>query len=364
MFVASAPAGRTVARWLERERIALSPLSIELQLHGSVGVERRDSKFQGIYEPLPWPTREWIVHLGDRPGQALHGELVAAGMPAFVTFDHAASVFFGVPQRPNRSFSGQEFVVRQQDRRARIDSVLVRPTELLVEVCGERLRGVSLTLGGSGGPTRSLSARTRQVRLPMAEGLGSGAWLALHCDRELLDRRILDPVWGGKDFEVEVDVSTRVEMLISNGEQATVEFKRQLPDNHPSGVMKTVAAFANGDGGAILFGVEDDGGIVGVGEHDTRRSLDRLTNMIRDWVRPLPEFNCEMVDVDGRGVIVINVASGSATPYGIGTSERNIAYYVRRAGSTFPATPTDVRAFVEARVSATPARSFPVGRLA
>ncbi len=141
----------------------------------------------------------------------------------------------------------------------------------------------------------------------------------------------------------------------------TVEFKRQLPGSDPAGVMKTVAAFANGDGGAILFGVEDDGEIVGVGEHERRRSLDRLTNMIRDWVRPLPDFNCETVELDGRGVIVINVASGSATPYGIGTSERNIAYYVRRAGSTFPATPTDVCAFVEARVSVTPALSFPVG---
>jgi len=362
VLVASAPAGRTVARWLERGRVALSPLSIDLQLQGTVSVERQDSRFQGIYQQLPWPTREWTVHVGDRSGPVLHGELVAAGMPAFINFEHAAAAFFGVPQRLNRNFSGRELVVREQDRRARIDRVLVRPTEVVAEVCGERLRGASLTLGGDGGPARSLSARTRQVRLPMAEGLGSGAWLALHCDGELLDRRILDPTWGGKDFEVEVDVSTRVEMLISSGEQATVEFKRQLPGTDPSGAMKTVAAFANGDGGAILFGVEDDGEIVGVGEHERRRSLDRLTNMIRDWVRPLPDFNCEMVDIDGRDVIVINVASGSATPYGIGTNDRNIAYYVRRAGSTFPATPTDVRAFVGARVSVMPAPSPPVGR--
>jgi hypothetical protein len=42
MFVATALAGRTVARWLERTRIALSPPSIQLQLEGSVDLERRD----------------------------------------------------------------------------------------------------------------------------------------------------------------------------------------------------------------------------------------------------------------------------------------------------------------------------------
>jgi hypothetical protein len=359
IFVASQPAGATVAKWLTRERISLPGLSIKVTLEGSVDVERRDSRFQGIYQQLPWPTQEWTVHLRDRSGQMLHDELVAADTPAFITFDQAAAAFFCVPVKPNRNFSGRELVVRQQDRRARIDNVLVRPTELLVEVSGEQLRGSSLTLSGAAGPTRSLSARARQVRLRLPEGLGAGAWLALHRDRELLDRRILDPAWGGKDFDVEVDASTRIELLISGGEQATLEFKRELPGSNPAKVMKTVAAFANGGGGTILFGVEDDGAIIGVGEHYTRRTLDRLTNLISDWVRPLPDFECEMIEIDGHGVLAINVASGSAAPYGIGKGERNISYHVRRSGNTFPATPADVRAFVEARVSAASTPYFP-----
>lgn len=359
VFLAFAPAGRTVARWLERERIAVPSLSIKLQLEGSVGVERRDSKFQGIYQQHPWPTREWTVYLRDSSGQMLHDELVAADVPAFINFDQAAAAFFGVPVKPNRNFSGREIVVRQQDRRARFDNVLVRPTELLVRVSGENLRGTSLTLSGAGGQTRPLSPRIQEVRLPIPEGLGPGAWLALHRDRELLDRRILDPAWGGKDFDIEVDATTRVELLISSGEQATIEFKRELPGSDPARVMKTVAAFANADGGTLLFGVEDDGDIVGVGEHYSRRSVDRLTSMISDWVRPLPDFECEMVEIAGCGVIAINVAPGSSAPYGVGTSERNIAYYVRRAGNTFPATPADVRAFVQARVPATPASYLP-----
>jgi hypothetical protein len=179
VFIAFAPAGKTVATWLTRERIALPSLSIRLQLEGSVGVERRDSKFQGIYQQLPWPTWEWTVHLSDSSGQTLHDELVAADTPAFIAFDEAAGAFFGVALKPNRNFSGREIVVRQQDRRARIDTVLVRPTELAVKVSGEQLQGASLTLSGATSPTRLLSRRTRQVRLSTPKGLGPGAWLAL-----------------------------------------------------------------------------------------------------------------------------------------------------------------------------------------
>lgn len=150
-----------------------------------------------------------------------------------------------------------------------------------------------------------------------------------------------------------------MEVLISGGECATVEFKRQLPGGDPAGAMKTVAAFANGSGGALLFGVENDGQIVGLGENHVRQSLDRLTNLISDWVRPLPDFECEMVEVADRCVIVISVEPGRDAPYGVGTSDRDTRYYVRRAGTTFPATPADVRAFVQARVAASAGPYFP-----
>jgi GTPase len=112
--------------------------------------------------------------------------------------------------------------------------------------------------------------------------------LALHHDGELLDRRILDPTWGAnaEDVKFVLDSSTRIEATISGGEQATIEFKRELPEKNPVGFLKTVAAFANGAGGTILFGVADDGEIVGVG-HDQRRSnQDRLTKLITARVRP------------------------------------------------------------------------------
>jgi hypothetical protein len=359
IFVASRPNGSTVARWLERGRISLPSLTIKLALDGSVTVERRDSNFQGIYEQLPWPTHEWTIRFRDSSGQTLHDELVAADAPAFIGFDQAATAFFGVLPRPNRNFSGREIVVRQQDRRARINRVRVHPTELVIDVSGEQLRGVSLTLSGLDSASRKLSPRTREVRLPIPGGLGPGAWLAMHRGRELLDRRILDPAQGARDVDVVVDAATRIEVLISGGERATVEFKRQLPGNDPTGVMKTVAAFANGAGGTILFGVENDGEIVGVGDDRDRDSRDRLTSLVSDWIRPLPNFECVWVEVGDRGVIALHVDSGDHVPYGVGTSERGVRYYIRRGGNTFPAAPADVRAFVQSRLPSAPAPYFP-----
>jgi hypothetical protein len=94
VFVASTPAGKSVARWLERARIVLPSLSIELELDGSADVERRDSNsLQGIYQQLPWPTREWKVNTRNSSGQAFQDELIAADTPAFISFDQAAAAF-------------------------------------------------------------------------------------------------------------------------------------------------------------------------------------------------------------------------------------------------------------------------------
>jgi hypothetical protein len=271
-----------------------------------------------------------------------------------LSFDLAAAAFFGV--RPvNRSFSGSELVVREQDRRARIDSVRVRPTEVVLAVSGEGLSGLALTLGGETSARKQLRRGTREVRFPLAAGIPSGSWLALHRGHELLDRRGLDPTWGQADVEIEVDPLTEIEVLISGGEGVSTEFKRQLPatDDRNSivNVMKTVAAFANGEGGTLLFGVDDDGTVVGLGVHDARETVDRLTSLISDWVRPLVDFHPALADLDGKQVLLVRVNPGAEPPYGVGPTDRNVVYYVQRGATTFPATPADVRAFVRSRLA-------------
>jgi Putative DNA-binding domain len=358
-FVAAAPSGATVARWFKRGRILTKPIALEITIPDpDVQVERRQSGWIGIFERLPWPSIEWKVHVQDvQNRQMLHDELVAADAPAFLSYDLAAAAFFGVTSTPGgRGFSGCECVVREQDRSARIDSVRVRSTEVRVGVTGEQLGGTLVTLGGSNGQTKRLRRASTEARFPLAGGIAPGSWIALHRSHELLDRRGLDPAWGGlADVELEVDPVTEVEVLISGGEIATTEFKRQLPSEQRDSiitVMKTVAAFANAGGGTILFGVENDGAVNGL-DIDVRSAIDRLTLLIRDWIKPLVDFHPTAAEIEGKTVVLVHVEPGVDTPYGVGTSERRVDYFVRRGGTTFPATPADVRAFVRARLPST-----------
>jgi hypothetical protein len=225
-----------------------------------------------------------------------------------------------------------------------------------VGVTGEQLGGTLVTLGGSNGQTKRLRRASTEARFPLAGGIPPGSWIALHRSHELLDQRGLDPAWGGlADVELEVDPVTEVEVLISGGEIATTEFKRQLPSDQRDSiitVMKTVAAFANGGGGTILFGIENDGSVNGL-DLDVRSAVDRLTLLIRDWVKPLVDFHPTATEIEGRTVVLVRVEPGVDAPYGVGTSERRVDYFVRRGGTTFPATPADVRAFVRERLPST-----------
>ncbi|MDP9226076.1 MAG: ATP-binding protein [Actinomycetota bacterium] len=353
VFAASAPAGTTVARWLDRGRISMRSISLPIAPADHAQVERRQSRFVGIFQALPWPSIVWTVNVRDETTQMVHDELVADDAPAFLTFDLAATAFFGVPPSPSRSFSGREFVVREQDARARIDSVRVRPTEVIVAVSGEQLSSTALTLGGLAGQRKQLRRGTREVHFPLAGGIPSGSWIALHKALELLDRRGLDPAWGQTDVEIEVDPVTEVEVLVSRGEGVSTEFKRDLPTDERDSVvnvMKTVAAFANGEGGTLLFGIDNDGAVVGLGIPDARKTLDRTTQLVRDWVRPHVDFDTELTEVDGKQVLLVRVDAGAEPPHGVGTTDRRIDYYIRRSATSFPATPADVRAFVRARL--------------
>lgn len=79
----------------------------------------------------------------------------------------------------------------------------------------------------------------------------------------------LDSITKSKDSHVKVSV----EVMISEGESEALEFKQSLRWSYKEGVvnkklegviLKTIAAFSNGDGGTLLMGVDDEGNAVGL----------------------------------------------------------------------------------------------------
>lgn len=62
----------------------------------------------------------------------------------------------------------------------------------------------------------------------------------------------------------------------------------ELESEFSKAFLKTVSAFANYDGGTILFGVDDFGCVVGVGDLDDL--CLRVENSINDAIAPFPVF--------------------------------------------------------------------------
>lgn len=94
--------------------------------------------------------------------------------------------------------------------------------------------------------------------------------------------------------------------------------------------METISAFANGEGGVIIFGVDDDGQIVGLDGENLPRSIDRLATLIGDWIRPPIDCSPEAVEIDGAMVVIVRVPAATETPYGVGHDDRKLVCYVRR----------------------------------
>ena len=67
-------------------------------------------------------------------------------------------------------------------------------------------------------------------------------------------------------------------------ETSNLEFKREFTKTF----LKTVSAFANYQGGKILFGVDNDGEVVGV-DDPTQMRLN-IENSINDNISPVPDY--------------------------------------------------------------------------
>ena len=71
------------------------------------------------------------------------------------------------------------------------------------------------------------------------------------------------------------------------GESQNLEFKVERPKDYRK-YMKTVIAFANGKGGRLIFGVEDQTRrVVGIPEETVFQEMDAIANAISDSCEPI-----------------------------------------------------------------------------
>ena len=90
-------------------------------------------------------------------------------------------------------------------------------------------------------------------------------------------------------------------------ETRQLEFKSDISNTF----LKTVSAFANYDGGQILFGVGNTGEIIGL--KDPAETCLAIENKINDSIRPQPQYELSVNEKDKT--VTLTVEAGPAKPY-------------------------------------------------
>ena len=120
------------------------------------------------------------------------------------------------------------------------------------------------------------------------------------------------------------------------GESKNIEYKVAVPKKSEK-YMKTVVAFANGNGGKIVFRIDDKTlEIVGMDEDNIFKTMDAITNAISDSCEPRIRPDVTLQTVNDKTVIVVEILPGAMRPYYIKSEGMTEGTYMRVSGTTRP----------------------------
>lgn len=134
-------------------------------------------------------------------------------------------------------------------------------------------------------------------------------------------------------------------MVISEFIGETTEYAKKLilEEKKPKSWLKSVSAFSNGKGGILFFGVADDDTLIGLA--DTRTVSEKISEIIKTRMDPVPQTDLEIHEEDGKQFIILRVASGVETPYYyVGDGSRTA--FIRIGNESVPAGAIDLKRLV------------------
>lgn len=99
-----------------------------------------------------------------------------------------------------------------------------------------------------------------------------------------------------------------------NTETTSIDFKEKVEYNKPKSWLKSVSAFANSNGGVLLFGIRDNDRNP-VGLDDVVLDSEKVTELINSRIAPLPRYELNTFSEDGKDFMEIKVGDGPKTPY-------------------------------------------------
>ena len=117
------------------------------------------------------------------------------------------------------------------------------------------------------------------------------------------------------------------------------DFKVMLEEKKPKSWLKSVSAFANGLGGSLFFGIDNDGIVKGL--DDVQHVCEAISSKIRDYMDPLPEVEITPYYYvgDGQRIAFVRVGEESLPA----TAEQMVRLVLKGSNKTYDSLHTDYK---------------------
>jgi predicted HTH transcriptional regulator len=113
--------------------------------------------------------------------------------------------------------------------------------------------------------------------------------------------------------------------LISEGENQQLDFKFCVSDSRK--IARTLAAFANTEGGKILIGVRDNGSIAGVRSDEEMYMVETASHL---YCIPEVVFSTRQHNSEGKTILEVDVQRGPDRPYRVKDETGKLITYFRQ----------------------------------
>jgi len=131
-----------------------------------------------------------------------------------------------------------------------------------------------------------------------------------------------------------------IKKLIAEGEHQQLDFKFGINDSRK--IARTLAAFANTDGGRLLIGVKDNGAIAGVRSEEEFYMVQAASEM---FTRPKVPFEVKEWTVNQKRVLEVIVPAIRGTLHSAPEKKDDYLIYVRVKDENYPVNSVWLKAY-------------------
>ena len=115
-----------------------------------------------------------------------------------------------------------------------------------------------------------------------------------------------------------------IQKLIEEGEHQQLDFKFEISDSRR--IARSLAAFANTDGGRLLVGVKDNGAIAGIRSDEEIHMIQAAAEM---YCQPKVHYTTEEWEINGKTVLEVIIPKDESDKHKAPDNQGDYKVYVR-----------------------------------